>query len=299
MRKYTIVCDGNSNLSLEDRNKYGIKMVCAKFELDGKLYEASPDYKDMSVKEFYDQIRNGKRITTSKVNPSEFEELFEKIVNDGEDVLYIACAEKLSASYSSSLIAKDNILKNHPDANIECVNSHNATYALGMMILDAAKRRDDGMSLIDNVNWIKAHDQEYNQIGTVGELVYLKRAGRVSAPSAFFGGLLGIKPIIVSDKEGGNAAVEKMKGKKKAFLHMAEVVKQYINTKDHKIVYMNHADCIEDATEFANLILEKVNDPELKVEYHIIEPAIGASVGPGTLIFNFYASSKLREDFNK
>ena len=70
MRKYTIVCDGNSNLSLEDRNKYGIKMVCAKFELDGKLYEASPDYKDMSVKEFYDQIRNGKRITTSKVNPS-------------------------------------------------------------------------------------------------------------------------------------------------------------------------------------------------------------------------------------
>lgn len=299
MRDYVVVCDGNSNLNRAEREKYGIRMVCAKYELNGKLYEANADYEAMPYKEFYDQIRNGVRITTSKANPSEFEELFEEIVKEGKDILYIACAQKLSASYTSGLAAKDEVLKKYPEAKIECLNSYNATFALGMMIIDAVKRKDAGMSLEDNFKYAEAHRDCYNQIGTVGKLVYLKRAGRVSAPSAFFGGLLGINPIIVSDKEGGNAAVEKIKGKKKAYERMADVVKQYIDTTDHKVVHMSHADDYENAKEFAELILARVGDPNLSVEYHIIEPAIGASVGPGTLIFNFFSKPTMRDDFNK
>lgn len=292
MRDYVLFADGCSNLVKEDRERLGIKLIPMHIFIDDVKYDTTPDYEFMDSKAFYDRVRNGDRIYTSMVLPEEFEANFEEVLKTGKDILYIGCALKLSAAVRSAEEAKDNLLKKYPDAKIEIIDSKNATYALGMAIIDAAIRKNEGMSIEDNAKTAIDTLLNYNEIGYVDKLVYLKRAGRVSAPSAFFGGLLGIKPIIVSDKEGGNAAIEKAKGKNKAFLRMIELLKEYMDLS-HTTVYMNHADCLIEAKEFAKLINEKISD-KLEFIYHDIEPTIGCCVGPGTIIFNFYAKKEMR-----
>ncbi len=301
MKDYVIVVDGCSCMIKEDREKYGIRILSSPYFIEGddKKYVASPDYDTISAKEFYEVVRSGKRITTSMINQKDFENLFEEIIKSGKGVLYTGSALKLTASVNQALLAKKELESKYPNAKIECIDTKSAGYAVGMLAMDACKRRDDGMSLEDNVNEIKNHLMNYNEIGYVDKLVYLKRAGRVSAPSAFFGGLLGIKPIIVSDLEGGNNAFEKIKGKQKSFDRMVEILQKYMDTSNHKTVYMMHADCLDEAQGFAQAIQKGFNDKDLKIEFRNIEPAIGASVGPGTLIFNFYASEDLRKDFLK
>ena len=51
------------------------------------------------------------------------------------------------------------------------------------------------------------------QFATVHSLDALKRAGRVSASSAFFGNLFGIKPILIADASGAQAGFKKVKGR--------------------------------------------------------------------------------------
>lgn len=292
---YQIFTDACSNIVKEDRDKYDIKIVPLHIFIDEVKYDTTPDYEFMDSKEFYDKVKNGNRIYSSMILPNEFEEKFEEVLKEGKDILYIGCAAKLSSSVKSAMIAKDDLLKKYPNRNIVVIDSKCATYALGMAVIDAAKRKDAGISLLDNAEMVEETKLNYNQIGYVDKLIYLKRSGRVSAPSAFFGGLLGIKPIIVSDKEGGNAAIEKVKGRTKAFNRMIEILKEYMDTKEHHLVYMNHADCLEDAKEFAKLIKENINDEKLEFVYHDIEPTIGCSVGPGTIIFNFYAKEEMRD----
>lgn len=295
MRDYTIVVDNCSNLLKGKREQYGIEIVYMHFFIDEKMYDASPDFDVVSLKEFNDTMRGGKRITTSQATASQFEEMFENIVKQGKDVLYIGCSSKLSASVKEGEVAKDTVLKRHPEAKIEVIDSYTSCYALAMMVEDAAIRKNAGMSLEENVAKVIEDRYCYNYLATPEKLTYLKQAGRVSAPSAFFGGILGIKPIIVNSKIGENVGVEKVKGRKNAYLRIAELVKETIDVNKHHILYIGHADCLEDAKEVAQVVLDYNKGLDVTVEFGPFEPCVGASVGPGTVAVCLHTIPEFRD----
>ena len=297
MKDYVIVVDNCSNMMKPNREKYGVEIVYMHFFIDEKMYAASPDYEVISNREFNDVMRGGKRITTSQATASQFEECFEKLLEKGKDILYIGCSSKLSASVKEGEVAKDNLLKKYPESKIEVIDSYTSTYALEMMAIDAAKRKAEGMSLEDNVARVLQDRYNYNYVATPDKLTWLKMAGRVSAPSAFFGGILGIKPLIINSKIGENTAVEKVKGRKNSYQRTAEIVKEWIDPKEHNTIFIGHADCIEDAKEFAKTITDLCQDMNLNVVYGYYEPCVGASVGPGTLAVCFYTKPGFRDNW--
>ena len=77
------------------------------------------------------------------------------------------------------------------------------------------------------------------------------------------------------------------KGKKASFIRLCERIKERITNVDYQQVVIGHADCLEDALELKELILEKV-DSSLNVRISYIGPMVGASVGPGTMGVYFY-----------
>ena len=121
-----------------------------------------------------------------------------------------------------------------------------------------------------------------NQFGTVDDLNYLKRAGRVKAQSAFFGNAFGIKPILISDRHGQNVAIKKVKGAKNAKLEIAQMIKDVCIDPEHQTLYISHADAEESANALRDDILACVPFGDCYMNY--IAPIVGASVGPGTLI---------------
>ncbi|PWM69878.1 MAG: hypothetical protein DBX59_12145 [Bacillota bacterium] len=283
MNKFIIVTDSCSDLDRELRETYNIEYMQMHYSYDDKDFPANLDWDEKAFREFYGLMRDGVRIKTTQVVSDDYEKAFESYLRQGYGVLSISCSSALSGSYRGSLVAKDNLKKKYPDAEIVCVDSRNACLGLGLICITAAKLRAEGKTLAETAAYIEAHKQEVNQFGAVDNLVYLKRAGRVSATSAVFGGLLQVKPIIISDVNGQNVAVEKVKGRRNSMARIAELFCQTYRPHPYQQVFVVHGDCMEDAEELKRLVGEGLADKNVDVRICGIGPIIGATTGPGML----------------
>ena len=291
MKKFIIITDSCSDLEKELRDQYDIEYIPNTYSFDGRSVVADLDWKEVSVKEFYDLMRNGTRILTSQVTANQYREVFEKAIKEGYDILSISCSSALSSGVKASYLIRDELLEKYPEAKIICIDSLMSCSGLGLLCISASKLRSEGKTIEEVASWVEENKLFMHQEAVADKLIYLKRAGRVSAASAFFGGFLNIKPIIISDVRGRNAAVEKVKGKKASFIRLCERIKERITNVDYQQVVIGHADCLEDALELKELILEKV-DSSLNVRISYIGPMVGASVGPGTMGVYFYGTEE-------
>lgn len=287
MEKFIIISDSCCDLDSNLRKEYDIEYVPMHFTLDEKEYVADLDWKSVSSKDFYRSMEEGKRIKTSQVNLEDYKNRFKEYVSLGYDVLSISCSSALSSSYKNSLKAKEEILRDYPEAKILCVDSLNSSYGLGYLCIIASKMRNDGKNIDDVYNWLEEYKLNINQECSVDKLSYLKNAGRVSAASAFFGGLLNIKPIIISDAQGMNFAVEKVKGRGNSISRIVERTIEKIEEFEYPMLMIGHSDSINDAVKLKEELLKKVNGG-FDVNIGYIGPIVGASCGPGTIAVYYY-----------
>ncbi len=283
MKQFAILSDSSCDLSGENRARYNIDYIDMRILYEDKDIPADLDWKVLGIKEFYDLMRSGVRMRTAQVNAAEFEEAFGKYVADGKDVIYLACSSGLSSSYKQSLTAREKVLEKYPEAKIFCIDTRRACHGLGMLCLAAAKLREEGKSVEETAEYIESHKQEVHQFGAVDNLVYLKRAGRVSALSAVFGGILQVKPIIISDVNGMNLAVEKVKGRKNSIIRVADMLAEAYTPHEYQHIFVVHADCEAEAEWLKELILERIPDKDIPVDIEPLGPIIGASAGPGMI----------------
>ncbi|MBQ8342482.1 MAG: DegV family protein [Clostridia bacterium] len=288
MKKYVIVSDSCCDLSKELREKYNIDYIPMHFSYEGKDLPADLEWKELSFKDFYAEMRAGKRMITSQVNASQYRERFEKYIADGYDILSISCSSALSNSVKASYTVRDELLAKYPDSKIVCVDSLISCYGLGLLCIRAAELRAEGKTIEETAAWLEENKGTVNQECTPEKLSYLKKAGRVSAASAFFGGLLSVKPILISDVNGNNAAIEKVKGRATSLKRLAERVKEEYVRVPYQKIFVVHADCEEDAETLKNLVTDALAGEDVTIETGYIGPIIGASAGPGTVAVYFY-----------
>ena len=284
MKKFVVITDTCSDLDASLREEYGVEYLPMGYSLDGVGFEADLDWKHRSFKDFYDAMRAGKRFITAQVNTESFKNGFIKYIEEGYDVLYLSASSKLSSSIHASCVAREEVLKTHPNAKICCVDSLRSCHAEGLLAIRAAKMRDNGSTLEETVAWLEENKLTAHTEATVDKLTYLRQAGRVNAASAFFGGLLNIKPIIIGDAIGQNFAVEKVKTRKKSLLRLIERVEERYLENDYP-VFVSHADSLEDAEYVRDILKEKLG---ADVRIGKVGPTIGATTGPGMIGVHFF-----------
>ncbi len=288
MKKFIIITDSCADLDKEKRERYDIEYLPMRVLYDDHDIPASLDWKYISYKAFYELMRNGKRFKTAQVNASEYKETFEKYIKEGYDILSISCSSALSSSFHASEVVRDELKAKYPEAKIYCVDSRNSSLGLGIICMTASKLRANGVDIEDTYNYIENHKQEVNQLVTVESLSYLKRAGRVSTMSAVFGGMLQVKPIIISDINGQNTAVEKVKGRKNSFARIVQMFNERYQENENQMICVVNSDCEEDAKTLRDMILEANKDKNLEITIEKIGPIVGASTGPGTVGVFFF-----------
>ncbi len=286
MSKFIIVTDSCSDLDRETREKYDITYLPMRVLYEDKDIAANLDFEEISYKDFYNLMRDGVRIKTAQVNESEYYTAFEQYVTQGYDVLSISCSSALSSSYKGSLVARDKIMEKYPEAQVVCIDSRNSCWGLGLLCITASRLREEGKSVTETAEYIEANKQRMNQFITVESLTYLKRAGRVSATSAVFGGMLQIKPIIISDVNGQNTPIEKVKGRKNSLARLVELFTASYENDPYQLIVIAHADCEEDAVTVKEALAARL--PGETIEIRKIGPVIGASAGPGTIAVHGY-----------
>ena len=286
MRKFVIITDTSCDLSATYRNKYDIRLISVPYFVDGVEHASDLDWKGVSAKDFYNSLRDGKKMRTNLINATKFKAEFKALLDEGYDVLAILCSSNVSSGVKESYVARDELKAEYPDAKIICIDALRTCHALGILLLAAGALREQGKSIEEVAEWVEKNKLTANMVGTVENLTYLKNAGRVSATSAFFGGLLNIKPIIIGDAQGRNFALEKVKGRKASMRRIVEMVKENYLPVPHQTIFVSHADCVEEAEELKQMLLEALGDVEIYIDY--VGPIVGSACGPGMLCAHYF-----------
>ena len=278
MQKIKIFTDSCADLGADIRGKYDIEFFKMCTVEDGK--ETPADLNDVAyIQGLYQKIREtGKRILTTQVPMHEFERGFTDAVKEGYAVIYIGCALPMSSSVNTANLVAKQLLESYPDALIRCIDSTNCSLGEGMLAVYAATLRDEGKSVDEIVAALEVQKRHINQFVTVGSLDMLKKAGRVKGSAAFFGNLLGVKPIIISDYNGQNVPIVKVKGRKASLDKLVELTKEAVIDPASQTVYIAHADCEADAEYLRKALIERVGFKDAYI--YFIGPIVGVCIGP-------------------
>lgn len=279
MRKVKIITDSCADLTAEQLSKYNIDYAKMSTVYEGKETPAKLTWTPDEAHELYNIMRDGNRITTAQVSVEEFNRVFEIYLMLDMDIVYIGCSSKQSGSVNTGFVTAKKLMEKYEGSTIICIDSLNASMGEGMLAIEAAKLANDGASATEIEAHILAIRKKVNQYVTVHSLDALKRAGRVKGSAAFFGNLMGVKPIIIADANGDQAAYKKVKGRQRSFEEIVAMLKASIIEPEKQTIYMTHADCAKE--EIDGLVaLIKQEIPCLDVEVGFIGPIIGASIGP-------------------
>ncbi|MCQ2536965.1 MAG: DegV family protein [Lachnospiraceae bacterium] len=281
MRPVKILTDSCSDLNKELRDKYDIDYVFMNTEFEGKETPASLDWAYISAHDFYETMRNGGRFLTTQVPISEFKRAYSEYLEKGFDVVYIGCSSKQSGSVNTGFVVAREFMNEHPEMQIFVIDSLNACMGEGLLAMKAAEYRNQGLDAKTINEKITAELKTVNEFCTIHTLEYMKRAGRIKASKAFFGNLLGVKPIIVADAEGNQTALKKAKGRQNSMQEIVNLMKEAVGEDKDQTIYVLHADCLEEAKELEKMVQEEIGPRDTYVTH--IGPIIGASIGPDAL----------------
>ena len=281
MKDFVIFGDSTCDLNKALREQYGIDYVPMNYLVDDQEYVASLDWESHPVHDFYNLMRDGKRVFTTQVPKQNYIDAFTAAIEKGKDIVYISCSSALSGSIGTAQVVAKELQEQYPDAGIYCIDSLISSLGQGHLLITASQLRAEGKGAAEVAEYITSIRLQVNQCGTVDSMEYLRRAGRLKASKAFFGNLFGIKPLIISDTKGQNYAYKKVKGMANA---RAAIAQDILTAADgvYETLYISHADDEESANLLKDEILALA--PFKNVVFGYIGPIVGASVGPGTII---------------
>lgn len=290
MSKYKVFLDSASDIPHELAKEYdiGVFGMPVTFE-DGKTYI---DWVELQSNEFYKMLAESKETpTTSQVPLMTMVEGFTKALESYDGVIGIFLSSKGSGTYQTAVLAKNMVLENNPDANIEIVDSMAYSLFNTVMAVEGAKKmQSDDLDISEIVSYMKYIRNHLDVAFVVDTLKYLEKGGRINKTSLVMGTLLDIKPVL-SVKNGIIDTIGKFRGSKKVFSKLVEYVKagDADLSKPYCIVHSNAKDR---ATELAVYLKQElgVGDPFIIGELGSI---VGTHTGPGVLAVFYWTKESL------
>ena len=283
---FKIITDSCCDLPAGLVSELKLGIVNLSVEMDGRVYSEG----EMTPKALYDHLRAGKLPKTSAVNPDGWSRIIRPALENGEDVLVMAFSSGLSATYQSAVIAAGELREEFPQRKLLVVDTLCAALGQGLLVLHAARLRQEGKSLEDTAAWLEENRGNLCHWVTVEDLMHLKRGGRVSAATAVVGTMLSIKPIIRVDENGKLESVSKVRGRKAAMNHLLERMAESLVPELNETVCIGHGDCLEDAQYLARQIKTRFGVKNVIINY--VGAVIGAHTGPGVVFIAFLGKNR-------
>ncbi|MGN1104064.1 MAG: DegV family protein [Candidatus Coproplasma sp.] len=283
MKKYIVMADVCCDLSEELRTRFDIKYIKGHMTLpDGSSAETTCDWNTMDSKQFYASLKNKKNVyTTSPANIDEFANAFEGYIKEGYDVLCLTISSALSGTYNFALKAREQVLTSYPDAKVYVVDSMRFSNGLGLLTIHASMLREQGKTIEETVAWIEENKNRFHQTGWLDDLSFVAQKGRISNSKAFFGTLIGIKPIGEFDYNGLTTVLGNAKGEKNAYNVILSYVENMIENPEEQIILIAQTDRLKQAQAYKAMIEERFHPKEVIITD--VYAADGINVGPGLM----------------
>lgn len=231
---------------------------------------------ELTNEQFYEKLETSTvSPTTAAVNPYEFEEIFERYLNDGDDVVAILFSRHMSATYQSAVIAAENVNSDR----LHLIDCENGAMGQALLIETAVSMRDQGLDAEEITKKITALLPRTMTYIVIDTMEYLKRGGRISKSAAFLGGLMKLHPVLQVVADGAKP-VDKVKGKKSCNAWLINKLKEQEPDTDYKLV-IGHSN----APDRAEILIEQLRGAGINNEIFVtcIGPIVGTHIGPNCL----------------
>lgn len=277
MSKVAIVTDSNSGITQKRGEELGIYVLPMPFFIDGELYLEDIT---LSQEQFYEKLGADSEISTSQPSPGDVMDLWDKLLEDYDEIVCIPMSSGLSSTCETALsLAQDY------DEKVQVVNNQRISVTQEQSVYDAIKLRDEGKSAAEIRQVLEKEKMQASIYITVDTLKYLKKGGRITLAAAAIGTVLNLKPVlqIQGEKLDAFAKVRGWKAAKKTMLNAIEkdLTDRFADVKDQMVLGMAYTCSKEEADEWKNEIQTRFPDYEL-VEGPL-SLSIACHIGPGAM----------------
>lgn len=225
--RFHIISDSSCDLGRETACELGITMVSFYAQLGDDVYYR--EEQDISTHDFYQRMADNPGVypKTSMPTMEDYYQAMMAQVEKGMPVLCICLNASFSGSCQAARNVREEILEEHPEAQIYVMDSRCATVLQGVLVEQAVALRDQGCTLEEAVQALEAVRDSGRIFFTANDLDYLRHGGRIGAAAAATGSLLKVKPLIGYE----NAALVTdgiAQGRKKSLARVQELFFRYI-----------------------------------------------------------------------
>lgn len=276
--------DSDCEIWYTDVDELGINFLPMPYLIDGKEF-AYDMGRNTDFHALYEKMRGGAMPTTAALNPQDYIDAFEPIFARGEDILYVHFSSELSGTFNHLRTALNELKEKYPERKCTMFDTKSICYGAGVIALEGARLHKAGLSDDEIIARLEELKKRLHIEFMVDSLSHLRRGGRISATSAVFGAMLGIKPILKCDKNGKIVKIATQKGKAKALAFMADRAAASFDYS--RELYLVDADDKVAADLAEKILREKLGD-KIKIRRLPVGPVIGAHCGPGTIGFIYF-----------
>ncbi len=271
-----VVTDSTADLPLTVAQELGITVVPLFVHFGTEVYR---DGTELGADEFYRRLVHGNILPKTSAPPSGlFTKVYRKLGAESEGVISIHISHKLSATYESALLGRQAL---GGDYHVEVIDSLNASMALGLLVILAAKAAQAGANLKEVTELVQQAIPQSHLIGLVDTLEYLHKGGRIGKAQAFLGTALSIKPLLTI-RGGETYPIKRVRTRSRAIDELCKLARGFQPFKEM-------ATLSSSAPEEAEMLTERLASlfPKNKIYRARFGPILGTYVGPGSLGIGF------------
>lgn len=194
--EYTIISDGCCDLEKETIERYDLHIIPFYISFDEEHYYK--EIQEIGIREVYERMVAQPDVYPKTSLPSlqDYIDAFTRYAKAGVPTICICFTPSLSGSYNCACNARDIVLEEYPEAQLCVINSQAATVSQRLMVIEAARMREDGISYERCVDILEQMKRTNRIFFTVGNTDYLKHGGRIGKLAGLASSALALKPLI-------------------------------------------------------------------------------------------------------
>ncbi len=188
MSKVAIVTDSNSGITQACAKELGISVLPMPFYINGQLYYEDID---LTQEQFYKALGEDAQISTSQPSPGDVTDLWDKILEEYDEVVHIPMSSGLSSSCQTAIMLSEDY-----DGRVQVVNNQRISVTQRQSVLDAIAMANKGFTAAQIKEKLEQTRFDSSIYITLSTLYYLKKGGRITPAAAALGTLLKLKPVL-------------------------------------------------------------------------------------------------------
>ena len=275
MKKVAIATDSNSGITQAAAKEMGISVIPMPFYINDELF-----FEDITLtqEEFYEKLQSDCTISTSQPSPADVTDLWDKLLEEYDQVVYVPMSSGLSNSCETAMM-----LLSEYEGKVFVVDNHRISVTQKRSVLDAVELSKQGKSGEEIKKILEDTRHESSIYITVDTLKYLKQGGRITPAAAAIGTVLNIKPVLQIQGEKLDSFA-KARGLKQGKSIMLDAIEKDINErfKGEKVHIQAAYTCSDDDAAAWKTEIE-TRFPGYEVDMDRLSLSVSCHIGPGAI----------------